>query len=312
MLQSKEIEQLRSGKNLVSPDIPYHFLHEQEPDASGQLQRVNTVFLTGKECAFKCLMCDLWKNTLNEATPKGAILKQLDYALTRLPEADTIKLYNSSNFFDPKAVPTEDHPGIIDRVKNYKRVIVENHPKLCGEACVEFSKKLNGKLEVAMGLETIHPDILPRLNKQMTTGDFAKAASFLRSNQIDVRAFILLNPPYLTGRDENIRWAIAAVKFAFESGAQCCSIIPTRPGNGIMELLQQQHNYIAPTLDMLEEVFEKALGLKQGLVFADTWDTGFLSQCDQCYADRKQRLDAMNLDQKTHPKINCNCHTVYA
>ena len=79
-----------------------------------------------------------------------------------------------------------------------------------------------------------------------------------------------------------------------------------------MELLQQQHNYIAPTLDMLEEVFEKALGLKQGLVFADTWDTGFLSQCDQCYADRKQRLDAINLDQKTHPKINCNCHTVYA
>ncbi|MBS1504843.1 MAG: radical SAM protein, partial [Bacteroidetes bacterium] len=182
-------------KNRVDPDVPYHFLHETEPAANGRLQRVNTIFLTGKECAFKCLMCDLWKNTLDGPTPKGAILKQLDYALSRLPEADVIKLYNSSNFFDPKAVPPEDYAGIVERVKPYQRVIVENHPKLCNEACVDFAGQLDGKLEIAMGLETIHPDVLPLLNKQMTASDFARAASFLVSHDIDVRAFILLNPP---------------------------------------------------------------------------------------------------------------------
>jgi radical SAM enzyme (TIGR01210 family) len=312
MRNSREIEQLRPGKNLVNPDIPYHFLHEKEPDANGQLQRVNTIFLTGKECAFKCLMCDLWKNTLDEATPKGAILKQLDYALAKLPQANTIKLYNSSNFFDPKAVPPKDYPGIIEHVKNYKRVIVENHPKLCGDACVEFSRQLHGKLEVAMGLETIHPEVLPLLNKQMTIEDFAAAASFLRSHEIDVRAFVLLNPPYLTGREENIISAVDTIKFAFESGTQCCSIIPTRSGNGVMELLQQEQNYAPPSLGMLEEVFETAISLKKGLVFADTWDIGFLSECDKCFDARKKRLDTMNLDQQIHPKINCNCSHVYA
>jgi len=308
MHDNQEIEKLRPSRNALNPDIPYHFLHEQEPDANGVLQKVNTIFLTGKECSFKCLMCDLWKNTLTGPTPPGAILKQIDYALNRLPDADVIKLYNNGNFFDPKAIPPADYPGIIERLQSYSRVVVENHPKLCGESCVEFKNQLNGTLEIAMGLETIHPGVLPRLNKQLTSADFKQAASFLRRNDVDVRAFILLNPPYLTEISENIEWVIRTVKFAFESGTQCCSIIATRSGNGIMETLQQKGQYTAPSLHTLEEVFETALLLKQGRIFVDTWDIGFLSNCPQCFQARKERLEAMNLHQQVYPPINCNCH----
>ena len=308
MHDNREIEKLRPGRNFLSPDIPYHFLHELEPGPAGELQRVNTIFLTGKECAFKCLMCDLWKNTLNEPTPPGAIIKQIDYALSRLPGADVIKIYNSSNFFDKKAVPPADYPGIIELLRPYSRVIVENHPKLCDEACLDFNDQLSGSLEIAMGLETIHPDVLPRLNKQMTANDFKRATIFLRNNNIDVRAFILLNPPYITGYAENIRWVQAAVQFAFGSGVQCCSIIPTRPGNGVMELLYEQGYYVPPSLDTLEEVFENALALKTGRVFVDSWDIAFLARCSICFAARKNRLEAMNLDQQIHPRISCTCN----
>jgi len=308
MHDNQEIEKLRPLRNKLNPDIPYHFLHEEEPDANGVLQKVNTIFLTGKECSFKCLMCDLWKNTLTGPTPPGAILKQIDYALSRLPDADIIKLYNNGNFFDPKAIPPADYPGIIERLKSYGRVVVENHPKLCGESCVEFKDQLNGKLEIAMGLESIHPQVLPKLNKQLTPEDFKQAATFLRSNEIDVRAFILLNPPYLTDVRENMEWVIRTVKFAFESGTQCCSIIATRSGNGIMETLAEQGVYTAPSLNTLEEVFETALLPKQGRVFVDTWDIGFLSNCPKCFQARKERLEAMNLHQQVYPRINCNCH----
>jgi len=192
MHDNHEIENLRPSRNALNPDIPYHFLHEEEPDRNGVLQKVNTIFLTGKECSFECLMCDLWKNTLTGPTRPRAILKQIDYALNQLPKADVIKLYNNGNFFDHNAIPIEDHSGIIERLQPYSRVVVENHPKLCGESCVEFKNKLNGSLEIAMGLETIHPEVLPKLNKQLTPDDFKQAASFLRSNDIDVRAFILL------------------------------------------------------------------------------------------------------------------------
>lgn len=309
MHDNQEIEALRSvAKNRLNPFIPYHFIHEQEPDENGVLQSVNTIFLTSKECSFKCLMCDLWKNTLDEPVPPGAIAAQIDYALSRLPKADVIKLYNNGNFFDAKAILPGDYPGIIERLKPFKRVIVENHPKLCGDACLEFSKQINGKLEIAMGLETIHPDVLPKLNKQLTPEDFKQAALFLRKHNIDVRAFILLNPPYLTDEQENIKWVLNTVKFAFESGTQCCSIIATRPGNGIMDVLKEQGHYTSPSLDALEEVFETAFLLKQGRVFVDTWDIGFLSKCPLCFEARKQRLEAMNLDQQLRQPIACSCY----
>jgi len=75
-----------------------------------------------------------------------------------------------------------------------------------------------------------------------------------------------------------------------------------------METLQQQGYYIAPSLDTLEEVFEKALQLTQGRVFVDTWDIGFLSSCPHCFGARKERLETMNLHQQVYKRISCHCH----
>ncbi|MGN6342505.1 MAG: radical SAM protein [Ginsengibacter sp.] len=301
-----DIVTLRPGRNHVNPDIPYHFLHEQEIDENGILRKVNTIFLTGKECSFKCLMCDLWKNTLTYSTPPGAILTQIDYALERLPQADIIKLYNSSNFFDTKAIPLSDYPGIIERARAYKKVIVENHPNLCGQSCVDFNERIDGKLEIAMGLETINPKVLPRLNKKLTVADFQRIAAFLQNHHIQMRAFVLLNPPFLTGEEQNIEWALKTIDFAFDCGVGCCSVIPTRKGNGMMEALERKNDYVSPTLKSLEEVVERALDLKKGRVFADTWDIGFLADCKKCFENRKLRLEKMNLTQKKLPKIICN------
>lgn len=309
MHDNQEIERLRPARNKVDPYIPYHYLHEPEPDGEGGLKQVNTIFLTSKECSFKCLMCDLWKNTLaGGSTPVGAVPTQIDYALERLPQADVIKLYNSGNFFDLKAVPPSDYAAIADKVKSYERVIVENHPLLCNEYCLEFKNLLTGRLEIAMGLETIHSLAMSKLNKQLTPDGFKRAADFLRKNDIDIRAFILLNPPYLTDKAESIKWTLETVKFAFDCGVQCCAIIPTRPGNGMVDLLYQQGNYQPPTLDMLEEVFDQALRMQRGRVFADTWDIGFLSGCLDCFDERKGRLEQINLDQNfNRPPIDCAC-----
>lgn len=308
---SRTITELRSQKNKVNPFIPYHFLHEREPGLSGTTETVNTIFLTGKECAFKCLMCDLWKNTLDEPAPLGAIVKQIDYALERLPQADVIKLYNNGNFFDTKAISPKEYPGIIELLKGYKRVVVENHPKLCNKHCIEFNEMFDGKLEVAMGLETIHPGVLPKLNKQLTPEDFRNATKFLNQHNIDVRAFVLLNAPYITHSQESIEWTLRSIQFAFESGVDRCSVIPVRPGNGVMDVLWKEGNYMPPSLNMLEEVFEKALLSKQGQVFVDTWEIGFLSKCSVCFDARKKRLEQMNLEQKILPGIACSCNTNY-
>jgi len=305
MPDSTAITNLRSTKNDVDPWRPYNWLHEEEPGADGRIQKVNTLFLSNKECSFKCLMCDLWKDTLDDPTPAGAIPEQIRFGLDRLPPADMIKLYNNGNFFDKKSILPEDHPEIARLLDSYETVLLENHPKLCNSSVLEFQQLIEGDLEIAMGLESIHPDVLPKLNKQITTDDFKRAAGFLTSNGIKTRAFILLNPPYLTDPRENIEWSLRAVEFAFDCGINTCSIIPTRPGNGIMDKLLAEGSFVPPTFHALEETFERALKLNRGRVFADTWDLEKFSDCSHCLPLRKSRLEEMNLTQEVLPRMRC-------
>jgi radical SAM enzyme (TIGR01210 family) len=307
-LTTVEILSARGAKNAVDPQRPYAFLVEEERSAAGEVVPIATLFLTNRECPYRCLMCDLWQNTTDETVPPGAIPAQIDYALERLPPARQIKLYNSGNFFDPQAIPREDHAAIIDRVRRFENVIVENHPRLTNDACVRFSDQLGTRLEVAIGLETIHPGVLPALNKQMTVADFDEAARFLITRGIAVRAFILLRPPYLS-EEEGVNWAIRAIDHAFHVGVGCCSVIATRAGNGIMERLQAAGSFGTPTLRSLEEVLAAGIGMQAGRVFVDLWGAEQFGPCESCCSARIARLRRMNLSQAIEPAVVCDCRT---
>src|SRR5580698_6124163 len=190
----------------LDPMRPWQFFAEEERSSNGEIVPVNTLFLTNRECPWRCVMCDLWKNTLTESVPIGAIPAQIEYALARLPAARVVKLYNSGSFFDPHAIPVADYPAIARLLDRFERVIVESHPALIGDNCFRFRDLIAGRLEVAMGLETVHPEILPKLNKGMTLEQFSLSADVLRRNTIDLRAFILVKPPFLD-EHEALPWA---------------------------------------------------------------------------------------------------------
>src|SRR5205809_1452995 len=78
----------RSQRNAVDPRRPHAFLVEEERAESGEVVSVATIFLTNRECPWRCLMCDLWKNTLTETAPVGAVPAQIDCALAQLVAAN--------------------------------------------------------------------------------------------------------------------------------------------------------------------------------------------------------------------------------
>lgn len=295
-LSSDWILSHRGRKNELNPHRPYAWLVEKELSSSGRLEDTGIIFLTNKECSFKCLMCDLWKNT-TESTPPGAIPEQIAWALSRMPSSVRhLKLYNSGSFFDERAIPVTDHPRIAELTRGFETVIVENHPNLVGQRVLDFRDRLTGELEVALGLETAHPEVLERLNKQMTLDDFSRAAEFLVGNGIRFRAFILLRPPFLT-EEEGVYWAKRSLDFAFDCGADCCTIIPVRGGNGAMEELMRRGDFAIPSLSSLEEVTAYGISLGKGRVFADLWDLELFSKCEACFQSRRERLNQMNLKQ---------------
>lgn len=299
MLSDREVLAAREPKAIVDPWRPIAAIVEPERQAGGRVLDVATLFLANRECPFRCVFCDLWRHTLDEPTPAGAVVRQIDSALESLPPARVIKLYNSGNFFDAAAVPPSDRLAIADRVRRFERVIVENHPKLVDDRAVRFRDLLGDatRLEVALGLETIHPDILPRLNKRMTVEDFASAATFLVDRDIDVRAFVLLRPPFMTSDDEAVDWALKSMQFAFDCGVSCCSVIPVRANNGLMERLQADGYFSPPALPAIETVLSEGIKLRRGRVFVDLWDVERFAVGESNVAERIERLRTMNLSQ---------------
>lgn len=300
----RKIEAARPPKEHVDPWRPYAFFVEPEHAAVGRVEDVVTIFLTNRECPFRCLMCDLWRRTTDETVPAEAIPMQIDHALARLPEARHVKLYNSGNFFDRKAVPPDAHAAVARRLAGFSTVILENHPKLCGEDCLRFRDRLEARLEIAVGLETAHPEVLSRLNKRMTLGDYERAVRFLRQEDIDVRTFILLRPPFMT-EEEGRAWAVRSIEYAFDVGVQCCAVVPTRGGNGIMERLAREGHFAPPSIASMEVVLEAGLQMDRGRVFVDLWDVERFYACAACGPARKARLHRMNLTQRIEPRVAC-------
>ena len=301
----------RGPREIVSPDRPYAYHVEDERFASGEIGPVATIFLTNRECPWRCAMCDLWRHTLAETVPVGAIPLQIEYALSRLAPARQIKLYNSGSFFDPRAIPPDDYDAIAALVHGFERVIVESHPSLLGDRCTTFQELIGTKLEVAMGLETAHPVALEKLNKRMTLDQFAAGAKWLEANSIALRTFILVQPPFIAPAEAAL-WATRSIDFALRCQATAVTLIPTRATNGSVEQLAIEGEFTSPDLAAVEVAL--SYGLTQARsgaaaidtrIFADLWDLDRFASCDTCRQARIERLLRMNHTQRIADRVQC-------
>jgi archaeosine synthase beta-subunit len=293
---------------------------EDERAADGQVARAATVFLTGRECPWRCTMCDLWQHTITENTPRGAIAAQVGAArgelLARPTPITQLKLYNAGSFFDPRAVPEIDYDDVAIALDGLACIVVESHPAFIGSRVDRFLDALNrhatsamgaGRLEVAMGLETAHPEALDRLNKRMTIDDFAGAAEELKRRDAALRVFVLISPPFIP-QGEQDDWLLRSIDVAFSSGASVVSMIPTRPGNGALDALAADGAFRPPRLEDIERSIEAGLTAHpdRGRIFVDLWDLERFSACAHCFAARRARLHAINLEQRVSSPSPCD------
>jgi len=300
------IRSLRPAKPYVDPFTAHGSVVEEERRPDGTVERALTVFLAGAECPFTCSFCDLWRYTTDGATPNGALPAQLRRVLDGLdaPLPNRVKLYNASNFFDRRAVPPGDVPAIAELSRGFSGVTVESHVNTIGEATVAFSRLITGRLEVAVGLETIHPLAATRINKRLDLARFEKGARFLADHAIDLRVFVLLGAPHVPA-GESVEWTVRTVEHAVQHGAAVVSIIPVRGGNGEMERLQLLGEFTPPTFAQLEDALDRCLAFPGTVVTADLWDAEKLPACEHCRATRIGRLRRLNVTGRAEPRVAC-------
>jgi radical SAM enzyme (TIGR01210 family) len=264
-------------------------------------------------------MCDLWRHTTTTDTPRGAVVAQVAAARRALDRESSpvrqIKLYNAGSFFDPRAVPEEDYDAVAAHLAGFDRVIVESHPALVGARVDRLLAALRrhalpgigpARLEVAMGLETVHPHALEQLHKRMTVDAFRRAAAWLSGRGVALRVFLLVWPPFVPV-DEQERWLRRSVDLAFACGATVVSLVPTRSGNGALDALQALGHFRRPGLGDIERSVEALLACRPegGRIFVDLWDLERFADCPQCFPRRRARLSMLNLEQVVTPREAC-------
>lgn len=321
-LDRRQIRDARGPKETVEPQKTLAQWDEYEIASPNSVAPTRVLLLAGSECRFTCTMCDLWRHTLDQATKTGDLVLQIERALisnfnlpSTLPANTTIvserwiKLYNSSNFFDPFNVPTEDLYPVAKLLHDFSRVIVENHPRLLFTTIPKFRDLLNGKLEIAMGLETTDPAMLKWLNKGMVLDDFETAMAQLQQWGIDTRVFLLLGLP---GKSfsESLQSCLESIKLACSLGVRHCSVIPMRTQHGVMANLVSDHRVPEITAAQLEDALSAMLGHFSAIVTVDLWDWDRLpGHCDLCRQSRKARLATMCYQQRVLPlaTVPCKC-----
>ncbi len=160
-----------------------------------------------------------------------------------------------------------------------------------------------------MGLETVHPEALDKLNKRMTVDGFARAADLLRQRNVSLRVFLLISPPGVANEDQDV-WLRRSVDAALACGATAISLVPTRGGNGALEALCATGAFREPRLADIEQsvnsVFARAAGPEPGgpRIFVDLWDLERFSDCAVCFDARRARLQTINLEQRLLPLVS--------
>ncbi len=315
------IRALRPSHPPAEPSRPWGFHWEEERQTDGRVVPSLTLFLTGAECPLTCSFCDLWRYTHRQATERGSIPAQIRELLDQageIPPGSVVKLYNASNYFDRRAVPEEDDPEVARLLQGFSRVVVENHPRFLGPRVAVFAKRLRlgqrgpgqspgakttegvgeapswTKLEVALGLETSHPQAFSLLNKGTTLTEIGAAAKRLRSLGIGVRLFVQVSPPFVP-QSSVVDWAVRSVGHALSLGASHVSLIPTRGGNGALDELERRGDFSPTTLDQLEEALERSIRIAgSSVVTADLWDLERTQAGTPRLSERIERLDQIN------------------
>jgi len=307
-LTDQRIRALRGTKPKADPWRAHGALTESERRPDGSTERALTIFLTGSECPFTCVFCDLWRYTTDAPTPPGALPRQIAETLkaAEQPWPERLKLYNASNFFEPRAVPVSDLPAIAELCGPFAGVTVESHANTIGGRTLEFARQIPGKLELAVGLETIHPEASAALNKRLDLGQFDRAAGFLAEHGVDLRVFVLLGAPHVPS-EHTVEWTVRTAVYAAERGASVVALIPVRSGNGELERLEALGQFTRPTLSQLEAALDQCLQHTAGpTVFtADLWDVDRLAGCPECRPQRVDRLRLLNATGKPRPSIHC-------
>jgi radical SAM enzyme (TIGR01210 family) len=297
---------IRALRRPKSPSSETAFRRETEIFPDGRPREIGTVYLRNGECPLACLYCALYEQTDDRPSTGAEIAEQIGSARSKTTGIAGLKLYNASSLFEPNSIRQnpEDLAAIAHAVRDLDLVVVEARSENAHRA-LDFAPFLSGRLEVAIGLEVADDGLLALLNKPTTVGRFRQAARSLREAGILLRAFCLVQPPFVSRGDAR-RIALETVDLAAAEGARVVSLLPVLAAHEPMERLRRAGFFAETALEDFFDIVLACVG-RGPVVVAETQGLERLPGCPNCRAKRVSQLVALNATGEISA-VSCRNH----
>jgi len=263
-----------------------------------------------------CIMCGYVYDAAREIT-QDKIVTEFKLAIDKLDGIDYLKIFTSGSFLDPGELTKDSIREIMEKVPaNIKRIQIESRPEFIKEKVLkEIKEIIDSELEIGIGLESANDRIRTAINKGFSFDDFARAVAICNKNDVNVKAYLLLKPPFLTEK-EAIEDMKDSIKKAEIAGAGRVSINPMNIQRGtLVEKLWQRGEYRPPWLWSVVEL------LKWGDENADipvmSHPTGAgkrrgAHNCPKCDSDIYRRImDYSTTHDMKHLELDCECKNLW-
>ncbi len=290
-----------------APDEPPAAIaREIEIFPGGTPQVIGTAYLRNGACPLACVYCALYRQASPGAADGVGIARQIRSARARLGDVAGLKLYNGSSLFEPRSIrqTAGDLAAIAAEVADLELVVVESRSEQAGRASA-FRSLLRGGLEVAIGLEVADDSLLRRLGKPTSIERFRKAARELARSGISLRAFVLVQPPFVAPA-RAFDLALETFRLARDAGARVVSLLPVVSEHEPMERLRAAGDFSEIELGAYFDVVAACAAEGGAVVLAELGSLPRLPGCDSCREERAAALARLNATGALSP-VSCRC-----
>ncbi len=274
-----------------------------------------------------CTMCSYLLDGYHEAVPGDMILQQFKHALESASsesEPLSIKVYTSGSFLDEDEVPIDTRDQILRLISEDERVaevVLESRPQYVTDDSMGALRDLMGArhVEIGIGLESSSDEIRTVcINKGFETKDFVAAVKTADSQEIGIRAYVLLKPLFLTERDALLD-SVRTIEDAAKMGVTTISVNPVNvQKHTLVERLWFRGLYRPPWLWTLVESLSRAREQIESSIniVCDPVAAGKkrgVHNCGQCDESITTAIRDFSLNQNSgvFDSLECDCRRLW-
>ncbi|HEC81698.1 MAG TPA: TIGR01210 family radical SAM protein [Thermoplasmatales archaeon] len=265
-----------------------------------------------------CTMCGYFNDSLEKSAEPDELIAQTKHALSLYNGEEGIKIFTSGSFLDDNEIPNKLQINILKRCaeqNKVKKISVESRPEFINKEKIrEIRDSIKPvMLEVSIGLESANDTVLQNaINKGFKFKDYKEAVSVLKKENILVKTYVLIKPPFLT-EHEAIQDSVNTVK-KIKDMTDTISFNPVSVHrNTLVEYLWKRGEYRPPWLWSIIEILRRSKEMASGLeIKCDVTGGGTrrgAHNCKTCNSEILEAIRKFSLKQDTNVfnGLECSC-----